>query len=500
MKPSLKDDLIQNRYQIDSILGQGGMATTFRAQDLESNREVAIKRISLRHTENFKVISLFEREANILRQLEHSGIPDYVDFFQVEEENNTFFYLVQELVTGKSLDTLIEEGWRPSEKEVKNIAIQLLDILIYLQQLTPPVIHRDIKPANIILSENKVYLVDFGAVQHVYHKTITGGSTVIGTIGYMAPEQFRGQSRLSTDLYGLGTTLISLLTGRSPANFPQKKHKIQFKDYVDISEDFFNWINVLIEPNSSDRYYCAKEAFAELQKIQTFLTNKNFENYHKKRHTVILVKNKENLFLQISPKLSGTLLDKILRAVAFLFKNYILLSVIACIISIFVPGVLLRLASYLVYTPGNAIFHILMWLGYTSFISIVLVDYLRRFRSRVELKINHDSYHIKRRLMGITYRNKTVENNNSVEQFRKLLIGLNKEDKNMLLHEIKTFLQPQSTQTKEADFSVNQRDIDTMPMTVPPSLNAPTVPISEPNHETAKTIISEPQTAPTELS
>jgi len=96
--------------------------------------------------------------------------------------------------------------------------------------------------------------VDFGAVQDTYQNTVTGGSTVVGTYGYMAPEQFRGQAVLSTDLYGLGTTLLFLLTQQSPADLPQRKLKIDFRSHVNISSDFADWLKKTIEPIMEDRF------------------------------------------------------------------------------------------------------------------------------------------------------------------------------------------------------------------------------------------------------
>ena len=200
-------------YQITDILGQGGIGITYAAKELPTGNKVALKVLSLQRMQDFKALDLFEREAKILSQLDHPSIPHYIDYFEIKSENNSCFYLVQEVANGKPLNILIKEGWQPSEREVKKIAIQILEILKYLQQLIPPVIHRDIKPENIIYSdEGKVSLVDFGAVQDVYHQTVTGRNTVVGTYGYMAPEQFYGQAVLSTDLYGLGATLIYLLT------------------------------------------------------------------------------------------------------------------------------------------------------------------------------------------------------------------------------------------------------------------------------------------------
>ncbi|NER51421.1 MAG: serine/threonine protein kinase, partial [Symploca sp. SIO1A3] len=179
-------EIIAQRYRILEILGEGGIGITYAAKDLQTDELVALKVLSLRQLDNFKVLELFEREVQILAQLNHPGIPRYLDYFQIDQHRNQFFYLVQQLAEGQSLAVLVENGWQPDKAEVQHIATQILEILVYLQQLTPPVIHRDIKPQNIIRQDNgQVFLVDFGAVQDVYHNTLTAGSTVVGTYGYM---------------------------------------------------------------------------------------------------------------------------------------------------------------------------------------------------------------------------------------------------------------------------------------------------------------------------
>jgi len=225
-------EIIGDRYSILYILGQGGIGITYAAEDLKTGEKVALKAVSLRRTDDLKVLELFEREARILAQVQHPAIPRYIDYFEVGKRRDRFFYLAQQLAEGQSLARLIENGWHPPATEVRWMANQILDILVYLQHLVPPVIHRDIKPQNIIRRDDgQIFLVDFGAVQDVYHQTITGGSTVVGTYGYMAPEQFRGKAVLATDLYGLGATIIYLLTSKSPTDLPQRKLKIDFDIY-----------------------------------------------------------------------------------------------------------------------------------------------------------------------------------------------------------------------------------------------------------------------------
>ncbi len=272
-------DIITERYRIIDILGQGGVGTTYEAQDLENDRRVALKVLSFRRMTDWKKMELFEREARILSQLNHPSIPRYLDYFQVDTEQDRSFYIAQQLAPGKSLSVLVEKGWIPTQSEIHNFAIKLLKILIYLQEFTPPIIHRDIKPQNIIRQEDgQVFLVDFGAVQDTYHNTVTGGSTVVGTYGYMAPEQFRGQAVLSTDLYGLATTLLFLLTQKPPSELPQRKLKIDFRSQLRLEKKFADWLEKMLEPVIEDRFSSANEALAVLrgEKIRTNYSTQKF--------------------------------------------------------------------------------------------------------------------------------------------------------------------------------------------------------------------------------
>lgn len=284
-------DIIAQRYRIIDTLGQGGIGITYLAEDLQNSQlSVAIKALSLRRMTEWKVLELFEREAKVLSQLNHSSIPRYLDYFEVETPIDRQFYLVQELASGRSLSSLVENNWRPDELQLRRLAEQVLEILIYLHQLTPAVIHRDIKPQNLIMRSPQppmpwgakegcgdqkaplvkggcgdLFLVDFGAVQYAYRHTLTAGSTVVGTYGYMAPEQYRGQAYPATDLYGLGATLLFLLTHKSPADLPQRRLKIDFREQVNTSAEFNDWLETMLEPVPEDRFPSAIAALAALR-------------------------------------------------------------------------------------------------------------------------------------------------------------------------------------------------------------------------------------------
>ncbi|MFB8787332.1 MAG: ankyrin repeat domain-containing protein [Potamolinea sp.] len=259
-------EIIAQRYRILDQLGQGGSGTTYQALSLQNDQQVALKALSLHRLTDWKMLELFEREARVLAQLNHPAIPRYLEYFHVDTPQDRSFYIAQQIAEGKSLAALVQNGWHANEQEVRQIAIQILEILVYLHSLTPPVIHRDIKPQNIIRSsDGKIFLVDFGAVQDTYHNTFMRGSTVVGTYGYMAPEQFRGQAVPTTDLYGLGATLLFLLTHRSPAELPTDRLKIDFRSRVQISEDFADCLEKMLDPDVEERFSSAKEALEVLR-------------------------------------------------------------------------------------------------------------------------------------------------------------------------------------------------------------------------------------------
>ncbi|BAY86527.1 serine/threonine protein kinase [Calothrix parasitica NIES-267] len=267
------NNIIAQKYKIISTLGEGGSGITYLAQDLQNNQNVALKALSLHRMTDWKAMELFEREAKILAQLNHPAIPDYLEYFDAEIDGEKYFYIAQQLAPGKSLAKLVEENFRTNEQQIKDIAKQILEILIYLHSQTPAVVHRDIKPQNIIYDKDgKVFLVDFGAVQDTYYSTFMRGSTVVGTYGYMSPEQFRGQSVPATDLYGLGATLLFLLTHRSPADFPTDGLKIDFRSRVKVSDDFADWLDKMLEPDLEDRFSSAREALEVLQGKRKVIT------------------------------------------------------------------------------------------------------------------------------------------------------------------------------------------------------------------------------------
>ncbi len=263
--------VIGSCYRLQKRLGQDTSRQTWLAILLDSQEQVVLKLLALSPQMQWDEHKLFEREAAVLKNLEHPRIPKYKDYFTIENlpgSRFAWFVLVQSYIPGASLQELLHQGKHFLESQVEKIAIEVLTILVYLHELTPSVLHRDIKPSNLILGEDdRVYLVDFGAVQD---KAVAEGVTftVVGTYGYVPMEQFAGRAEPASDLYALGATLIHLLTGTAPANLPLKNSRIEFANLVSVNLGLINWLGKLTEPNIASRIKTASSAIAALENKQ----------------------------------------------------------------------------------------------------------------------------------------------------------------------------------------------------------------------------------------
>ena len=194
----------------------------------------------------------------MLPSIDHPGVPAYVDWFELE--SGAGFALVQELAPGASLEAHVREQGALDEAAWTQLAERVLDVLVYLQEREPPIVHRDIKPSNVLLAEGgRAMLVDFGAVKHTYETQVTGGSTVVGTFGYMAPEQLRGRASRATDVFGLAATLLFAATGADPSSLPERNMR-PVLDELGLSPRQRAWLDRAMEPDDAKRYATAREA------------------------------------------------------------------------------------------------------------------------------------------------------------------------------------------------------------------------------------------------
>ncbi len=212
------------RYVIKKVLGQGGMGAALLATDLRlDSKPVVIKELISDNTDPARLqedVRNFKREVATLAHLDHPLIPNVTDHFQ----EGSRYFMVQECVEGENLEERIDRLNAPmKERDVLSYASQILDILDYLAQETPPIVHRDIKPANIIIGnkDKRAHLVDFGIARaEVTRNAQRKQTSALGTPGYAPPEQYQGNADPRSDLYALAATMHHLLTNRDPRNHP----------------------------------------------------------------------------------------------------------------------------------------------------------------------------------------------------------------------------------------------------------------------------------------
>jgi hypothetical protein len=215
------ETLRDGRYKILRVLGEGSQASTFEALDARDGKRVAIKRFAVKNAKVWKEVELAEREARVLASLTHPKLPEYVEHF----EEGGALYLVMERIDGVSLAEFRRRGAVFREEDGVRLLEEASGILSYLHSRTPPIIHRDLKPGNVIRRPDGSFaFVDFGAVRDRLREG--GGSTIVGTFGYMAPEQFQGRALPQSDIYAVGATVLWMLTGEEPENLPHKGLKI----------------------------------------------------------------------------------------------------------------------------------------------------------------------------------------------------------------------------------------------------------------------------------
>jgi serine/threonine protein kinase len=328
-------EILGDRYQIIELLAKKAGRRTLLAKDIQTENLVVVKLLTFDREFEWEDLKLFEREVQTLKFISHPAIPDYLDYFDWDSDRGKYLALVQSYVEGESLETQLNNGRHFTETEIKDIARQILEILTYLHDLNPPVIHRDIKPSNIILSNRsgnsigQIHLVDFGSVQTVAAKG-NGTITVVGTYGYMPPEQFGGRVVAASDLYSLAATLIFLATGIHPADLPQIDGRINFQKLTSFSPRFSNWLARAIDFSLERRFPSTNVALQALEELPlTDLTSAQIIKPNNRR--IIWKKTSDRCQLIIPARKS----KKWMLPVIILLTPYIFFATISLITRLF---------------------------------------------------------------------------------------------------------------------------------------------------------------------
>src|SRR5579871_392275 len=264
--------IVGGRYRVVKPLGGGGMKLVYLAEDLR----LAARRCALAEVvDNFtnpdaqrQAVEAFQREADMLARLSNEHIPRVFDRFS--EQNH--HYLVMEYVDGVTLeDEMKRSSGKLDARRTIDIALQVLDTLVYLHGLEPPVIYRDLKPSNVMITgAGQAKLIDFGIARHFQPQQ---NATMIGTQGYAPPEQYRGKVELRSDLYALGATMHHCLTGRDPSQEPPFSFPPLSKAAPDVSPALAALVDHSLEYDIEKRISTAQEFRRRLLEIKDGATS-----------------------------------------------------------------------------------------------------------------------------------------------------------------------------------------------------------------------------------
>ena len=256
--------IIDDKYEILTLIGQGGMSKVYLARDRRLNKQWAVKEIQkkARDKNNEVVVQSAIAEANMIKQLDQPSIVRIVDII----DNPDVIYIIEDYIEGETLNTILEENGAQPQELVIEWAMQICEALEYLHTRKPAIIYRDMKPSNVMLKpDGNIKIIDFGIARE-YKEQSLADTVSLGTKGYAAPEQFggKGQTDARTDVYCLGVTLYHLVTGHSPCDPPYEIYPIRHWN-PQLDPGLEAVIEKCTQLNPNDRYQSCAELLYALQ-------------------------------------------------------------------------------------------------------------------------------------------------------------------------------------------------------------------------------------------
>ena len=279
--------VLDEKYEILRRIGEGGMSVVYLARNNRMNMQLAVKEIKNDGSKSAEVLLKgLEREANILKDVDHPVIPRIIDIVK----HDGTICVVMDFIEGENLADKLREVESFSQDQVIEWGLELASALEYLHSMNPPIIYRDMKPSNVMLKpDGGVKLIDFGTAK-TYDIENNADTTALGTRGYAAPEQFgdaqgRGiyKTDARTDIYNLGATLYHMVTGKNPQEPPYEMVPIRQVNPM-LSTGLEQIILKCTKPNPNERYQSCSELIYALEHYTEL--DDDYKNANKKRVTM----------------------------------------------------------------------------------------------------------------------------------------------------------------------------------------------------------------------
>lgn len=256
--------VIDDKYEILKLIGEGGMSKVYLAMDRRLNKSWAVKEIEKKAKDrnNEIVVQSAIAEANMIKQFDNPAIVRIVDII----DNGNVIYIVEDFVEGETLEALVEADGAQPEELVVDWAKQICEALDYLHTRTPPIIYRDMKPANVMLTpEGRIRVIDFGIARE-YKEQNLKDTTSLGTRGYAPPEQFGGKTDARSDIYSLGVSMFQLVTGKDPCIGTTEIKPVRQINPA-LSEGIETIIQKCVQHDPENRYQSCVELLYDLEHI-----------------------------------------------------------------------------------------------------------------------------------------------------------------------------------------------------------------------------------------
>jgi eukaryotic-like serine/threonine-protein kinase len=272
--------ILGDRYEVEQQLGKKSGRWTLLARDLVTQDPVILKVLCIDDEVLADDLTRFKREVETLQSLHYPGTPRYLGYFEMDlPKSGKALTLIQSYMAGTALQTYLEQGRTFDPAEVQQIGISVLETLVHLHDHQPSIVHRDIKPSNLLLTgmaehpaDGQIYLIDFGSVRFLASSEFTATTftttSIAGSDGYMPPEQMGRRAVKASDLYSLGVTLITALTGTPATGLPREGLQIVVEQVVSCDPAFIRWLQQMTEPELEQRFDSAQTALAELRRLR----------------------------------------------------------------------------------------------------------------------------------------------------------------------------------------------------------------------------------------